>query len=237
MGEDLSIEDIFNEIYGEKPQVQQRISNKCKNCRIPFSEIDHQWVCLRCGQVNEECRSYSNTYEQSLSVIPKYEYQRITHFRDRLMQAQGNQNTILPKHIIELLERELAKHHVDPKDVTPEIIGYILKKLKARKFYEHESLIVSYFTGKTTLKLTQDEEKELITKFLAIQEPFQRCKPKDRKSFLSYKYVIHKLLELMDKEDLASHFPYLKSTDKLCKLDHIWKKICEEVGFVFIPSL
>ena len=44
-----------------------------------------------------------------------------------------------------------------------------------------------------------------------------------RRSMITYSFTFHKLLQLLECDDLLCHFPLLKSTKMLYKLDIIWK--------------
>jgi hypothetical protein len=80
--------------------------------------------------------------------------------------------------------------------------------------------------------------------FLQIQEPFEKHKPKDRKNFLSYSYVLHKFFQILSLPEYTKYFTLLKSPDKLRQQDEIFRKIVGEmaaqdttVKWVFIPSI
>ena len=60
--------------------------------------------------------------------------------------------------------------------------------------------------------------------------------PPERKNFLSYSYVLHKFCELLEYDNLLCYFSLLKSREKLQEQDKIWKKICEELKWEYIPS-
>ena len=85
----------------------------------------------------------------------------------------------------------------------------------------------------------QNLSKTLITQiimmFIAIQIPFDKAYPNHVQSFLSYNYVIRKIIELQDRDDLLHHFPLL-SKEKVASQDIIWEKITKILGWKFIPS-
>ena len=60
--------------------------------------------------------------------------------------------------------------------------------------------------------------------------------PPTRKNFLSYAYVLHKFCQLLEYDNLLSYFPLLKSREKLQQQDEIWKNICKELKWEYIPS-
>ena len=72
--------------------------------------------------------------------------------------------------------------------------------------------------------------------FREIQEPFALHRPKGRKNFLSYSYILHKFCELLELDEFLPCFPLLKSHEKLLQQDKVWKKICDHVNWEFYPS-
>ena len=73
--------------------------------------------------------------------------------------------------------------------------------------------------------------------FKEIQIPFQNHCPSDRKNFLSYSYILHKFVQLLELDEFIPCFVLLKSREKLHQQDMIWKKICGELKWEFIPSI
>ena len=73
--------------------------------------------------------------------------------------------------------------------------------------------------------------------FKEIQIPFMNNCPDDTKNFLSYSYVLHKFCQLLELDDLLSHFPLLKSREKLQQQDKIWENICKDLKWQYIPSV
>lgn len=45
------------------------------------------------------------------------------------------------------------------------------------------------------------------------------------------------MCELLGKDDLLKYFPLLKSKQKLHEQDKIWKDICADLRWQFIPSV
>lgn len=73
--------------------------------------------------------------------------------------------------------------------------------------------------------------------FCQIQSPFLKWAPPKRRNFLSYSYCIRKMVQLLEQDQYIESFGLLKARDKLQVQDDIWKKICAELGWEFIPSL
>ena len=73
--------------------------------------------------------------------------------------------------------------------------------------------------------------------FKEIQIPFQNNCPAYRKNFLSYSYILHKFVQLLELDEFISCFLLLKSREKLHQQDLIWKQICEYLKWEFIASV
>lgn len=196
---------------------------------------DGETVCTQCGLVKVHDLNLVAPYGSGPGA--RYEYQRVTYFRECLNQKQGLQNTSISRKVLERIEEEMDKYGYDRKTLTPEKLKYILKKIRYSKHYEHVNLIVAYYTEQPILELDEETEARLFQMFMEIQKPFEQVKPPTRKSFLSYQFVIHKFLQLLGKDEEAQQFKLLKSIDKLKRQDKIWKDICEITGYTFIPSI
>ena len=76
--------------------------------------------------------------------------------------------------------------------------------------------------------------------FKQIQTPFETLRPDiipKRKNFLSYNYIMYKFFELLELDEYLDCFQLLKSRNKLYQQDIIWKHICAELKWQYIPSL
>ena len=107
----------------------------------------------------------------------------------------------------------------------------------ANKYYEHINYIINRINGIPTPQFSPELEEKLCSMFRDIQGPFLKHCPKDRKNFLSYSYVLYKFFQILGLNEYLKFFPLLKSREKLYIQDQIWKKICEELNWQFIPSL
>jgi hypothetical protein len=85
--------------------------------------------------------------------------------------------------------------------------------------------------------LSREVEEKLRFMFKEIQFSFVNHCPKKRSNFLSYSFVLYKFCELLELDDFLPCFPLLKSHEKLYMQDKIWKKICEDMRWEFIPTV
>jgi hypothetical protein len=122
-------------------------------------------------------------------------------------------------------------------DLTTKKLRGILKKLRLNRYYEHLVHLVSKLTGLNIPHLDPEIEERIRIMFKMVQPAFLKHAPKNRKNFLSYNYTLRKCIQLLERDEYMDFFPQLKSREKLFEQDKIWKKICDELNWQFIPSL
>lgn len=197
----------------------------CRECGVSISYNDHN-----------DMRNLSDIDKSNLTYYTPYK--RINHFKEWLTQIQAKESTVIPNEILVNIRSELKKERIfDPEHVTRERIKRYLKKIKASRYYEHIPMIISKISNQEPPSISYDTEQKLVEMFKQIQEPFDKNIPKGRKNFLSYSYTLHKFCQLIDRYDLLILFPLLKSRDKLLQQDKLWKSICSELNWTFVPSL
>ena len=104
------------------------------------------------------------------------------------------------------------------------------------KYIDNISQIMCTLNGLPILQIPNEVEDQLCNMFMKIQKPFQKYRPSTRMNFLSYSYVINKFCELLGYNEYLPYFKLLKSKEKLHQQDIIWKKICDELEWDYIPS-
>jgi hypothetical protein len=236
--EDVMKHVSTNNIRNESTSVTCDLCNK----EMLIIHAEGSAVCDSCG-FTISYQDYSDSYNQHANnqqnvMVFQFAYKRINHFREWISQIQAKESTIIPEEIIHKLLCEIKKERItDSKQITHERIKKYLKKIGYSKYYEHVPIIINKISGKPPARISYDVEHVLIDMFKKIQRPFERHCPPNRKNFLSYSYTLHKFSELLERRDLLVLFPLLKSRDKLYQQDRIWKKICEDLEWEFIPSL
>ena len=197
------------------------------------------YTCKICGRT-EDFVGENQTYkeEQARDWKSDYPYSRENHFREWVNQFQGRESTCIPEDILTQIRYEFKKMRVTKlEDITQEGVRRILKKLKLNKYYEHAPFITAHITGVPPPQIEEDMEDQLIQMFKVIQAPFQANKPSSRKNFLSYSYVLYKFFELMGHDEFLPFLQLLKSQEKLRQCDNIWKLMCRDLEWEFIPTL
>ena len=243
-------EDIFNaylvQVEGHHDVVKVRcdIPNQaCRGCGMKFNtffdEVQSEDICKNCGMtefvLGEEV-GFKEEQEMEKNIV--YSYKRENHFNEWVSQFQAKESTSVPPEVIDELRLEFKKQKVkDLSEITHEKVKALLKKLGRSRFYEHVPYITTILNGIQPPTMSQTLEAKLRLMFHQIQKPFEKHRPKDRKNFLSYSYVLYKFCELLGEDDFLPCFPLLKSKEKLYKQDEIWKGICEELRWQFFKTI
>ena len=214
---------------------------KCVNCNIEcmVTPTDGILVCQTCGDTMfTMIENDKPNYKEPIQDTSYFCYKRINHFNEWLSQFQAKETTEIPQIVYDLIISEIGKMRIiDVSKLTNKIVRDILKKHKMNKYYEHIPHIINKINDLPPPIMSVDVENKLRRMFKEIQEPFMEVCPKDRKNFMSYSYVLHKMCELLELDQFLSCFPLLKSRQKLHGQDIIWKKICHILRWEFIPSI
>jgi hypothetical protein len=216
----------------------------CENCGCTESFLDNVFMtCAHCGlQISHGDNAFVYSYEElnasRAGIKTAVSYKKINHFNEWLACRQCKETVDVPSFVIESVKRELEKDCSDWTTLDENKIRQYLKKLGYASYYENIPKIIYSINGKQPLRFSLEVEEQLREMFTAIQEPFMLAKPSERTNFLSYGYVLHKFVELLNLDDeYKSLFPLLKSVEKLRGQDQIWQKICEQLGWFYIPSI
>ena len=213
----------------------------CKTCNVEKTLFisNGKLICLKCGEETPILiDSDKPSYKDPPREVCYFAYKRINHFNEWLAQFQAKESTDIPQTVYNDILIELKKERINNiKDLTPLKLREILKKLKKNKYYEHIPHIINKLNGVPPPIMNRKTEEELRRMFKEIQVPFHKYCPPNRKNFLSYSYVLHKFVQLLELDEFLPCFMLLKSREKLQQQDQIWKKICEHLKWQFIPSL
>ncbi|WIA10842.1 hypothetical protein OEZ85_011008 [Tetradesmus obliquus] len=235
--------DVEQQAGYSEPADPARQYEVCTDCEgAPCLVLDHEYlVCPQCGRCFPmDIMSYQNlSFEQQISnVVSVACYRRSNHFSEWLSKLQAREVTKIPDDVMTAVKVELKKHRLtEPAQVTQAKIKEILKRLKFSKFYEHVPSIHSIITKTSAPKFPPALEEKLKLLFDEIQEPFERFKGAKRSNMLSYGFLLYKFCELLGEDEYLPYLPLLKSTSKLWDCDQVWKKICADRQWEFVPTV
>ena len=215
--------------------------NSCVKCHVEMllNQNAGILICPKCGIVeniiiNSDKPSYKDPPKEQTSFC----YKRINHLNEFLAQFQAKETTEIPDEIYNEILVEIKKERIENMaEITPDKMRLILRKIKRNDYYEHIPYIINQLNGLPAPVIAPEIEEIIRNMFKSIQIPFVKYCPNNRKNFLSYNYVVYKFFELLELDEYLNCFQLLKSRTKLHQQDVIWKNICKELNWQFIPSL
>jgi hypothetical protein len=215
-------------------------SNICMYCKqgemIPL-EDEGVLLCNKCFRNNPYLiENEKPSYKEPPKEVCFYAYKRINHFKEIIAQFQGKETTQIPPEVIENIKLQIKKERIDMSQVSNIKTKEILKKLGYNKYYEHIPFIKDKLGIKPPI-MSQEFEETLYNLFMELQAPYSKFCPDDRVNFLNYYYTAYKLCELLGETQYLEHFPMLKDREKRLDQDNIWKQICKELNWEFIPTI
>lgn len=233
----------LSKINNEKEYKINYVSNYtfCEKCKIDKVLIQSEalYVCNICGDCNHVLiDSEKPSYKEPIIEVYNYSYKRYNHYLEWLNKFQALETTTIPQEVYDQIIKEIKKEKItDLKKLNYNKMRKILKKINKTKYYEHIFHIINKINGEPPPKLSKELEEKLKIMFKKTQEPFAKICPDYRINFLSYSYVIRKFLQLLNEVEYINYFPLLKSREKLYQQDMIWKAICKQLNWEFIPSI
>ena len=149
------------------------------------------------------------------------------------------EKTEIPQVVVHKLLQECEKRSLNPM-LSPEKITYsrireFLKDIGYSHFFENIVKIIAILTRRPPLSFTESQKEELIDRFQEIQVAYENNKGK-RKNCLSYSYIMYKFCELLGYDQFLPFLPLLKAPQNLLAADRIWKLVCSECKYQYIPT-
>ena len=230
-----NIDDSFLDVNSFVCQTD--ICQICNKGELIPLEDEGIMVCNSCSRsIPYLIENEKPSYKEPPKEVCFYAYKRINHFKEILAQFQGKETTQIPPDVIENIKLQIKKERIELAQITNIKTKEILKKLGYNKYYEHIPFIKDKLGIKPPI-MSPELEETLCNLFIELQSPYSKFCPDDRVNFLNYYYTAYKLCELLGEEKYLSLFPLLKDREKRIEQDDIWKKICEELDWEFIPTI
>ena len=228
--------ELYNNHYLNVNDENIQICNKCNKGELICSNHDGILICNNCFCILKFLINNDKpSYKEPPKEISFYAYRRINHFKEILAQFQAKESTDIPIEIIQHIKSQIKKERIKKENLTNKKTKEILKKLGYNKYYEHIPFIKDKLGIKPPI-MTPQLEETLCNLFIDIQIPYAKFCPSDRVNFLNYYYTLYKLCELLGETTYLPHFPMLKEQKKI-EQDEIWKQICGELDWDYIPTL
>lgn len=237
--------DDFNKIVDPsqyKPKSKNINFLICRNCKKERQSTPSEGtiVCQHCG-ISESVTADNEkpSYKDPPPENGSFAYKRINHLNEFLAQFQAKESTDIPQEVIDAVVIEIKKHKMtkDLRKLTYKKMRQFLSRHGFADYYEHIQYIKHRITGIPPPYVNDDLADRVRKMFIESQKPFDSCKSKKRRNFLSYPYTISKIFELLGRDDLVEELPKLRNKQKLYDQDVMWKKICNINKWPFIRSI
>ena len=205
----------------------------CDECNVEKTLVieESSYICPDCGDMEFVI------IDEDRQIKEYSPYKRINHFKEWLNQLQAKEITEISDEVFQNIVSELNKYkNIDSMSIDRDKMQDILKKLGYNKLYEHIPFILNKLINVDPPKIDRETEDKFIEMFTIIQEPWEIYKPKGRKNFLSYPYILYKFSELLERDDLLGFFPMLQP-QKLMEQDLIWQKFCKHLKWEYYPTI
>jgi len=211
------------------------ICNICNNGELIYVESEGMTICSNCSNSIKYLIDIDKpSYKEPPKEVCSYAYKRINHLKEILAQFQAKESTNIPDEVFENIKNQIKKERISLSDLSNKKTKEILKNLGYNKYYEHIPFIKDKLGIRPPI-MSAELEETLCNLFMELQKPYSKYCPKERVNFLNYYYTLYKLCELLNERSFLPYFPMLKDREKRIEQDQIWKRICDDLGWKFIP--
>ena len=227
--------ELNGEEYEEPKKRDRYFCIGCKSRKI----VDYErsiLVCTKCGVFEYypvHVQSYNHTMRYSRR---KCIYKRYDNFKTILEQFFYGRKQRVPDDVMKAIMNEICNrdnilyNYTIP--LTIPILECILKRNKMMKYKNSIYFIYFRLSGVPLPYITITEKDIMLNMFNVVSKIYDKYKPKGRKSFLNYSFVLKKLLIMLGKVEYAKYIPPLKTNSKQKELERIWELITKDPEWV-----
>ena len=227
--------ELNGEMYEEPKKCNRYFCIECKLRKV----VDYErstLVCTKCGVFEYypvHVQSYNHTMRYSRR---KCVYKRYDNFKTILDQFFYGGNKVVPDYVMETIRDEICNrdnilyNYTIP--LTIPILECILKRNKMMKYKNSIYFIYFKLKSQPLPYITITEKDMMLNMFNVVSNIYDKYKPKDRKSFLNYSFVLKKLLIMLGKVEYAKYITPLKTNSKQKELERIWELITKDPEWV-----
>ena len=220
-------DEIECELNGEEYKgPKKRDRNFCMGCRLR-KIVDYErsiLTCRKCG-VFEYYPVYVSSYNHTMQPARrKCIYKRYDNFKVILNQFFYGGKRVVPDDIMETIRDEIHNetnilyNYTIP--ITIPILQCILKRNE-----------LTMYKGSLCYPFPHINTKEynmMLKVFDVVNTIYDKYKPKGRKSFLNYPFVLKLILIMRGMDQYAKYIPKLKTHSKQKELERVWELITKD---------
>ena len=232
---DKYFDEIECELNGEvHEEPKKRDHNFCMDCKLRKT-IDYQkstLVCTNCS-LCEYYPLYATSYNHSMQPLRrKCVYKRSDNFKFILNHFFYGGKRVVPDDIMRTIrdgihdETNILYNYTIP--ITIPILECILKRNELMMYKDSIYFIFFKLSGGSFPHITTKEYNLALNMFNVVSSIYDKYRPKGRKSFLNYSFVLKKLLIMLEKVEYAKCIPQLKTNSKQEELERVWELITKD---------
>ena len=143
---------------------------------------------------------------------------------------------IVPDDVMNAIRNEIHNgdnilyYHKIP--LTIPISECILKRNKMTKYKNSIYYIFCKLHNQPFPSITTKEYNTILTAFNVVSSMYKKYKPKGRKSFLNYPFILKQILIMLGKVEYTKYIPPLKTHSKQKELERMWNQITKDPEWV-----
>ena len=236
---DKHYDEIECELSGDEfKEPKKHDRNLCIDCNV-VKTIDHErstLVCTKCGAF-EYYPVYVSSYNHPMKPSRrKCVYKRYDNFKTILDQFFYGRKQLVPDDVMKAIRNEICNrdnilyNYTIP--LTIPILECILKRNKMMKYKNSIYFIFFKLKSQPLPYITITEKDMMLKVFDVVSTIYDKYKPKGRKSFLNYPFVLKQILIVLGKDNYAKYIPQLKTKSRQKELKRIWELITKDPEWV-----
>ena len=232
---DKHYDEIECELNGEEyKDPKKRDRYFCLDCKLR-KIVDYErstLVCTKCG-VFEYYPVHVSSYNHTMQPQRrKCIYKRSDNFKVILNQFFYGGKGFVPDDIMETIrveihdETNILYNYTIP--ITIPILECILKRNELTMYKGSIYYIYFKLCGLPIPHITTKEYNMMFKVFDVVSNIYDKYKPKGRKSFLNYSFVLKQILIMRGMDQCAKYIPKLKTHSKQKELERVWELITKD---------
>ena len=162
-------------------------------------------------------------------------YKRSDNFKVILNQFFYGGNRVVPDDIMKMIRDEIhdGTNILYPYEIplTIPILECILKRNELTMYKDSIYFVYFKLSGGSFPHITPKEYNTILNVFNVVSSIYDKYKPKSRKSFLNYHFVLKKLLIMLERVEYAKCIKQLKTHSKQKELERMWELITKDRGW------
>ena len=226
--------ELSGEVY-EEPKKRERYF--CMGCKLRKT-VDYErsiLVCTKCGIFEYypvHVTSYNHTMRYSRR---KCIYKRYDNFKVILNQFFYGGKRVVPDNVMNVIrdeihdETNILYNYTIP--ITIPILECILKRNELTRYKDSIYFIFFKLKSQPLPYISTKEYNTILSVFDVVSTIYDKYKPKGRKSFLNYPFILKQILIMRNMDQYAKYIPKLKTHSKQKELERLWCLITKDPEF------